>query len=251
MVGVPVPAPPAGSLVAMTVVTPGGTYSVSFTAGSTYAETAANLNAALRGVGAKVSASTTKTAGVDDGFQLTSDRYGSGTEFTVSGTGADDLGLTGTADDGVDAEVSINGQTYTAAGQTLVKDGLALTVSYTQGQLAALGGSATGTVRVGSGLSGRLERDRRRGQLDRIDLTGEDGALGPDHRDGEPDLPVGRRARLPRSVAAEAVHGDGRRLEQAPGAQLFAQLRLDELNGSLNPAGCCRSVPRTGSSSQI
>jgi flagellar capping protein FliD len=160
MVGVPSPPPPAGATVALTVVTPTGSYSVSFTAGSSYAETAAHLTAALRGLGVKASASTTQTAGLDDGFKIVADKYGAGHSFSVSGPGAATLGLTNPATDGTDAQATIttNGvsHSYTASGQSLVKEGMALTFDLTPDQLATAGGSVTSTVKVTGGLAGGL-----------------------------------------------------------------------------------------------
>lgn len=153
MVGVPVPAPPDNSTVSLTVMTPTGSYSFSFTAGSSYAETAANLTAAMRAAGLKMTAGVTQSVGVDDGISITNDAYGSGKEFTVTNNGT---AASVTSDDGVDAQATIDGTTYTAVGRNLLRDGVAMSLDYTEAQLASLGGSASGTVRVTSGFAGGL-----------------------------------------------------------------------------------------------
>jgi flagellar hook-associated protein 2 len=153
MVGVPVPAPPDNSTVSLTVMTPNGSYSFSFTAGSSYAETAANLTAAMRAAGLKMTAGVTQSVGVDDGISITNDAYGSGKGFTVTNNGT---AASVTSDDGVDAQATIDGTTYTAVGRNLLRDGVAMSLDYTEAQLASLGGSASGTVRVTSGFAGGL-----------------------------------------------------------------------------------------------
>lgn len=153
MVGVPVPAPPDNSVVSLTVLTPSGSYSFSFTAGATYAETAANLTAAMRAAGLKMTAGVTESVGVPDGISITEDRYGSGRGFTVTNNGTAE---TETSTDGVDAEVAIGGTTYTATGRSLVRDGLALSIDYTADQLTSLGGSTSGTLNVTGGFAGGL-----------------------------------------------------------------------------------------------
>lgn len=162
MIGVPVPPPPPGATIAMTVVTPNGSYSVSFTAGSSYAETAANLTVALRGLGLKMGAAAN---GGGTGMSVTADKFGSGSEFEIQDDplatySASAVGLAGTATDGLDAQATVthNGTTnsYTASGRSLVKDGIAYTLDATADQVTAAGGSLTATVNITSGLAGAL-----------------------------------------------------------------------------------------------
>jgi flagellar hook-associated protein 2 len=154
LVGVPVPPPPAGSTVNLTVLTPEGSFAVSFTTGNSWAETAFNLNAALISAGVQIQAETTTSGGVDDGLQLTEARFGSGRAFSVSGGAS--VGLDGTADDGDNAVVNVNGSTYTGTGRGVVANGLALNVSVTSTQLATAGGTLSGNLTVTNGLAGAL-----------------------------------------------------------------------------------------------
>ena len=158
MVGAISPPPPDGSTVSMTVVTPTGTQTVQFQAGGSYGETAANMTVALRGVGVKVTVN-----GVEDTpdptqtghFEISTVGYGSNQLLDFSGAGAVALGIDGTAV-GEDAEMTIDGTSHTAAGQSLLKDGVAYNVTYTQGELDASGGTAAGTVRISAGFAGGL-----------------------------------------------------------------------------------------------
>lgn len=156
LVSVPSPPPPPGSLVNMTIMTPAGTYSVSFNAGDTYSQTASNMTAAMRSLGLRMSASPTSTGGVEDGVSLSEDRYGSAHTFSVSGGSA--LGLDGPATAGLDAQGTINGTAFTAAGRAVASNGLALSVGTTAGQITAGGGAVTGSVGFSDGLAGALSR---------------------------------------------------------------------------------------------
>ena len=156
LVSVPSPPPPPGSLVNMTILTPTGTYSVSFNAGDTYSQTASNMTAAMRSLGLRMNASATTSGGVEDGIVMSEDRYGSAHGFTVSGGSA--LGLDGPATAGLDAQGTIDGTPFTAAGRAIASGGLALSIGTTAGQISAGGGSATGSVRFGDGLAGALSR---------------------------------------------------------------------------------------------
>jgi flagellar hook-associated protein 2 len=154
MVGVPVPPPPEGSSVTLTVLTPEGSYTVSFTTGGSWSETAFNLNAALTSAGVPLRAETTQGGGGDNGLQLAETRYGSGRAFSVSGGAS--VGLDGASVDGQDAIVSIDGTSYTGNGRAVVADGLALSVTATATQLANAGGTLSGDVTVTNGLAGAL-----------------------------------------------------------------------------------------------
>lgn len=156
LVSVPSPPPPPGSLVNMTIMTPAGTYSVSFNAGDTYSQTASNMTAAMRSLGLRMSASPTSTGGVEDGVSLSEDRYGSAHTFSVSGGSA--LGLDGPATAGLDAQGTINGTAFTAAGRAVASNGLALSIGTTAGQITAGGGAVTGSVGFSDGLAGALSR---------------------------------------------------------------------------------------------
>jgi flagellar hook-associated protein 2 len=169
LVGVPVPPPPAGSTVNMTVLTPEGSFAVSFTTGNSWAETAFNLNAALISAGVQIQAETTQSGGVDDGLRLTEARFGSGRAFSVSGGAS--VGLDGTADDGDNAVVNVNGSTYTGTGRGVVANGLALNVSVTSTQLANAGGTLSGNLTVTNGLAGALGAIGAAG--DRTSVVGE------------------------------------------------------------------------------
>ena len=60
LVGQIVPPPPAGTQVTLNIVTPTGSFNVSFVTGNSFAETGANLNAALRAAGVKMVAADPK-----------------------------------------------------------------------------------------------------------------------------------------------------------------------------------------------
>lgn len=156
LVSVPSPPPPPGSLVNMTIMTPAGTYSVSFNAGDTYSQTASNMTAAMRSLGLRMSASPTSTGGVEDGISMSEDRFGSAHTFSVSGGSA--LGLDGPATAGLDAQGTINGTAFTAAGRAVASGGLALSIGTTASQITAGGGAATGSVGFSDGLAGALSR---------------------------------------------------------------------------------------------
>jgi flagellar hook-associated protein 2 len=156
LVSVPSPPPPPGSLVNMTIMTPAGTYSVSFNAGDTYSQTASNMTAAMRSLGLRMSASPTSSGGVEDGISMSEDRYGSAHTFSVGGGSA--LGLDGPATAGLDAQGTINGTAFTAAGRAVASNGLALSIGSTASQITAGGGAATGTVGFSDGLAGALSR---------------------------------------------------------------------------------------------
>jgi flagellar hook-associated protein 2 len=147
MVGAPVPPPPPGTVVNMTINTPSGSYNITFTAGATWAATSAAFNQALASVGAALQTSTEGTA-----LTLTDKRFGTGHQFSV--TGADAVGLTGTSSAGADALVNLDGTNYTGTGKAVLAGGLALSVGVTEAQLAGSGGIATGTLQVSGGLAG-------------------------------------------------------------------------------------------------
>lgn len=154
LVGVPTPLPAAGTSVSMQVITPDSTSTVTFTVASTWSQTAGNLNAAMRAAGVKVSAVPQTVAGVDQGLNLTSDRYGSTQTFTISGAAA--LGIDGTATSGTDAAGTIDGVAFVGNGQSVTSGGMVLTVATTAAQLASLGGSSSGTITLTQGLAGLL-----------------------------------------------------------------------------------------------
>ncbi|MCU1393270.1 MAG: Flagellar hook-associated protein 2 [Ilumatobacteraceae bacterium] len=164
MVGLPVTLPPAGTSIAMQIITTNGTANINFNVGSTWSQTAGNLNAALRIAGARVSAVPQTVGGVDQGLTLTSDRYGSGQTFTVSGATA--LGIDGSSTGGTDAAGTIDGTAFTASGQTATSNGLVLSVTTTADQLAALGGTSNGTFSMNQGLAGLLSIVGARGGTD-------------------------------------------------------------------------------------
>lgn len=211
MVGVPVPAPPDNSTVSLTVMTPQGSYSFSFTAGSSYAETAANLTAAMRAAGLKMTAGVTQSANVDDGISITADAYGSGKEFTVTNNGTN---VSVTSDDGEDAQATINGTSYTATGRTLVRDGVAMSIDYTEAQLANLGGSATGTLRVTSGFAGGLSEIGAESSTTGITSRAKT-SLTDRITDLDAHLPLGRRALAASDEPREALQRHGPDADQA------------------------------------
>jgi hypothetical protein len=147
MVGAPVPPPPPGTVVNMTINTPAGAFNVTFTAGATWAATSAAFNQALAASGAALQTSTDGTA-----LTLSDKRFGTGHQFSV--TGGDAVGLTGSSDAGADAQVNIDGTTYTGKGKSVLGAGLALSVGVTAAQLASSGGVANGTLQINSGLAG-------------------------------------------------------------------------------------------------
>jgi flagellar hook-associated protein 2 len=159
LAGVPVPPPPAGTAVALNVVTPQGTYLVAFEAGSTWAETAGSLNAALRAAGVHLVASAAAGGGLD----LVADRFGAAGSFSV--TGGDTVGLSGSAT-GADAQGTIDGTPFTATGRTVTSGGVIYSIDATAAQVAAGGGSFTSDVTFQDGLAGALAR------------AGEQGAAG-------------------------------------------------------------------------
>jgi flagellar hook-associated protein 2 len=156
LVGLPTPPPAAGTSVSLNIVTPDGSYNVAFTTGSTWSQTAGNLNAALRAAGVRAQASSLVNGGVEEGLTLTDSRYGSGHQFTVSGGAA--LGIDGTSTDGTDAAGTIDGVAFTATGRSITTNGIVLQIATTDVQLAALGGSASGTATLTDGLAGALSR---------------------------------------------------------------------------------------------
>lgn len=159
LAGVPVPPPPAGTNVALNVVTPQGTYLVAFQAGSTWAETAGSLNAALRAAGVHLVASPASGGGLD----VVADRFGAAGSFSVSG--GDAIGLSGSAT-GLDAQGTIGGTSFTATGRTVTSGGLIYSIDVTAPQVAAGGGTFTSSVTFNDGLAGALAR------------AGEQGAAG-------------------------------------------------------------------------
>jgi flagellar hook-associated protein 2 len=152
MVGVPVPAPPAGSTINLTVNTPDGTVTVTFAAGASYAQTAANLTQAMTRSGLSLDATTDGAS-----FSLSEKRLGSKYAFSVTAGGAD-LGLSGAASAGNDAQATIDGRVVTGNGQSILNDGTALTIGVTATQLSNAGGAVTGTYNVSDGLAGLLAR---------------------------------------------------------------------------------------------
>lgn len=149
LVGQIVPPPPAGTQVTLNIVTPSGNYNVSFVTGASFAETGANLNAALRAAGVKM-----VTISQGDHLELRDDKFGTGNVFTV--TGGADIGLDGTATDGANAAGTIDGVAFTAVGKTFTSNGYVLNVGTTATQLANAGGTVTGNVVGALGLSGAL-----------------------------------------------------------------------------------------------
>ena len=156
LVSVPSPPPPDGSNINLTVVTPAGTFAVSFTAGSSWGQTATNMTAAMRSLGLRINASATESGGIEDGLQLTEDRYGSAHTFSVSGGSA--VGLDGPATAGTDAQGTFDGTAFTAAGRSLATDGLVLSIATTPAQVTSAGGTVTGSVSFSEGLAGALAR---------------------------------------------------------------------------------------------
>ena len=152
MVGVPIPAPPAGSTINLTVNTPDGTVTVTFAAGASYAQTAANLTQAMTRSGLSLEATTD-----DASFSLNEKRLGSRYAFSVT-AGGSDLGLSGAATAGNDARATIDGRVVTGNGQSILNDGTALTIGVTATQLSNAGGAVTGTYNVSDGLAGLLAR---------------------------------------------------------------------------------------------
>jgi hypothetical protein len=110
----------------------------------------------MRSLGLRMSASPTSTGGVEDGISMSEDRYGSAHTFSVSG--GSDLGLDGPATAGLDAQGTINGTAFTAAGRAVASGGLALSIGTTASQITASGGAATGSVGFSDGLAGALSR---------------------------------------------------------------------------------------------
>ncbi|MEZ5218310.1 MAG: flagellar filament capping protein FliD [Ilumatobacteraceae bacterium] len=155
LVGAVMPPPPPGSTIAMTVVTPSGTQSIQFTAGASFAETAANMTMALRGVGIKATANGFDEGGGDAHFEVTTDGYGSKYSIELSGAGAVALGVDGSAE-GEDAEVDLDGESLVATGRTLLKNGVSYLISASQAEIDGAGGSITSTIQITNGLAGGL-----------------------------------------------------------------------------------------------
>lgn len=152
LVGVPIPPPPAGSTINMTVTTPNGTTTVTFAAGNSFAQTAANLTQAMIRSGLSLEASTDGST-----LSLIEKRLGSKNTFSISGV-AGSLGLDGAATPGNDAVARIDGTTVTGTGRTVVHQGTALSIGVTATQLANANGTLTGTYQVTDGLAGVLSR---------------------------------------------------------------------------------------------
>jgi flagellar hook-associated protein 2 len=152
LVGVPIPPPPDGSTINMTIRTPDGTFTVTFNAGATFAQTAANLTQAMTNAGLSIEAATDGAS-----FSLAEKRPGSRHTFEIT-AGASDLGLTQPLVRGNDARVSFAGTSVTGDGSSVINDGVALRVRVTAGELATAGGSVDGTYTVNVGLAATLAR---------------------------------------------------------------------------------------------
>ena len=151
MVGAPMPPPPAGTVVNMTINTPAGSYNVTFTAGASWAATSAAFNQALAASGAGLQSSTDGTA-----LTLADKRFGTGHQFSV--TGGSDVGLSGTSTAGADAQATVDGKVVNGSGKTVFAAGLALSIGVTNAQLTSGGGIVAGTVQVAGGLAGAFAR---------------------------------------------------------------------------------------------
>jgi flagellar hook-associated protein 2 len=154
MVGLPTPLPAPGTSVAMQIVTPQGSFNVSFTTAATWAQTAGNLNAALRAAGVKITVVPQTVGGVDQGLNLTDDKFGSSQSFTITGAAA--LGIDGTSTPGLDATGTIDGTAFVATGRSYTIGGMVLSITATPAQLSALGGTSSGTITLTQGLAGAL-----------------------------------------------------------------------------------------------
>ncbi len=154
MVGLPTPLPAPGTSVAMQIVTPSGSVNVSFTTAATWAQTAGNLNAALRAAGVKITVIPQTVGGVDQGLNLTDDKFGSSQSFTISGAAA--VGIDGTSTKGLDAAGTVDGTAFVATGRSYTVGGMVLSITATAAQLTALGGSSTGAITLRQGLAGAL-----------------------------------------------------------------------------------------------
>lgn len=152
LVGVPIPPPPAGSTINMTVTTPNGTTTVTFAAGSSFAQTAANLTQAMIRSGLSLEASTDGSA-----LSIIEKRQGSKNTFSISGVSGT-LGIDGAATPGNDAVVKIDGTTVTGTGRSVAHEGTVLSVGVTATQLANASGTLNGTFQVTDGLAGLLAR---------------------------------------------------------------------------------------------
>lgn len=131
--------------VSASVTLAAGTY----TAATLAAEVQSRINGASEFSGADISVAVSESAGV---FTITSDRYGSASNVSVSGTGAAGLlGGSPTQTTGVDVAGTINGAAATGSGQYLTSvDGL---------ELQILGGSTgnRGTVSFSQGYAYQLD----------------------------------------------------------------------------------------------
>jgi flagellar hook-associated protein 2 len=103
-----------------TVTSGSNTANYAATAGESIANVVNGMNSALAASGIEVSASLTPNS-TSYSFKLNSAEYGSADTFSVSASGADQLGLTTSATSytGVDVAGTINGQTATGSGQIL------------------------------------------------------------------------------------------------------------------------------------
>ncbi len=143
------------------------TATVTILAGSDLATATQAINDALTAAGI-----TTVTASASGGaIQLDETRYGSAFGFTVA---ANSFGLAGTFT-GTDVAGTIGGIAATGSGRALrgtgTLDGLTLTVTATQADVTAAGGTLDlGTVSITSGLATRLDE-----YLDTVDGT--DGVI--------------------------------------------------------------------------
>ena len=157
LVGMVSPPPAAGTQISLNIVTPSGSYNVAFVAGNTWAQTAGNLNAALRAAGVRMVAVEQPGGSID----LRDEQFGSGHVFSVTGGAA--IGLSGSSTDGIDAAGTIDGVAFTASGTGLTSGGVVLSIGTTDTQLAAAGGTVTGTVSLTTGLAGALSTIGARG----------------------------------------------------------------------------------------
>ena len=204
LVGMVAPPPAPGTQISLNIVTPSGSYNVSFVAGATWAETAGNLNAALRAAGSRWWRSTQAGGSID----LRDERFGTGHGFSVTGGAA--IGLDGSAADGVDAAGTVDGVAFTAAGKSLTTGGVVLSIGTTATQLASAGGTVTGTVSLTTGLAGALSTIGRTGSATGPGACFQGHARRPDRRSHQADRPLRRHAQTTRGRAARQVlrHAD-------------------------------------------
>jgi flagellar hook-associated protein 2 len=139
-----------------TVTSGGSSASYGITAGESLSQVASGLDSAFAQAGLNLSAQVVSN-GSTSSLQITSADYGSQNSFSVTSSGADELGLVGAAFVGTDVAGTINGVAATGDGQVLAAPTsdptlAGLSVLVTTPGVTSL--TPLGTFTYGSGLAG-------------------------------------------------------------------------------------------------